>query len=72
MLDESGFGAATEMRGFALDKGQEVSLTPETFWKSIFASLALVGGAAKRSVSTNFVPFSFLNTKPPTLMLLPL
>ena len=28
MLDESGFGAATEMGGFALDKGPEVSLAP--------------------------------------------
>ena len=28
MLDESGFGAATEMGGFTLDKGPEVSLAP--------------------------------------------
>ena len=31
MLDESGFGAATDMGGFALDKGPEVSLEPEHF-----------------------------------------
>ena len=38
MLDESGFGAATEMGGFTLDKGPEVSLAPESFWTSIFVS----------------------------------
>ena len=31
MLDESGFGASTEMGGFALDKGPELSLAPELF-----------------------------------------
>ena len=40
MLDESGFGAATEMGGFTLDKGSEVSLEPETFWTPIFTSSA--------------------------------
>ena len=47
MLDESGFGAATEMGGFVLYKDPELSLVPELFWTSIFASLALVGEADK-------------------------
>ena len=48
MLDESGFGAATKMGGLALDKGPEVSLSPETFGTSIFTSSASVGEAAKQ------------------------
>ena len=31
MLDESGFGAATEMGGFAMDEGPEVYLATEMF-----------------------------------------
>ena len=38
MLDESIFGAATEMRVFVMDNGPELSLAPEPFWKSIFTS----------------------------------
>ena len=72
MLDESGFGASTEMGGIELDKGPEVSLAPEPFRTSIFTSSSLVGAGAKRSVSTTFFPSGFLNTKPPTLLLLPL
>ena len=69
ILDESGFGAPTEMGGFTLDKVSEVSLAPEPFWTFIFTSSALVGADYKRSVSTNFVPSGSLNTNPPTLML---
>ena len=36
MQDEIVFGAATEMKGFALDKGPELSLAPEHFCKPIF------------------------------------
>ena len=50
MSDESGFGDATEMGGFKLDKGPEVSLVSETFWKSIFTSSASVVGSDKRSL----------------------
>ena len=46
MLDESGFGADTEIGGFTLDKGPEVSLAPELFWTPIFTSSASVGAAA--------------------------
>ena len=56
MLGESGFGAATEVRGFVLDKGPEVSLTPEPLWTYIFASSASVGASDKRSVSNNPPP----------------
>ena len=42
MLDESGFGASTEMVGFTLDKVPELSLVPEPFWTSIFNSSASV------------------------------
>ena len=52
MLDESGFGAATEMVGFTLDKGPEVSLAPELFGICIFTSSTLVEEFSKRSVST--------------------
>ena len=38
MLDESGFGATTEIGGFVMKKIPEVSLAPETFWISIFTS----------------------------------
>ena len=38
MSDENVFGAATEMGEFALDKGPELSLAPEPFWKSILTS----------------------------------
>ena len=72
MLDESAFGAATEMGEFALDKGPEVSLAREHFWTSIFASSASVGGSAKRSVSTTLAPTGSLNKKRPTPMLPPL
>ena len=72
MLDESDFGAATEIGGFTLDKGPKVSLKPEPFWTSIFTSLVLVGAAAKRSFSTTFVPSGSLHTKPPTLLLIPM
>ena len=70
MLDESGFGAVTEMVGFTLEKGPEVFLVPEPFWTSIFNSSALVGSAAKRCVSNTFVPSYNLNTNPSTLMLI--
>ena len=50
MLDEGGSCAATEMGGFALDKGPEVSLAPEPFWKSISTSLELVRADVKQSV----------------------
>ena len=43
ILDESGFGAATEMGGFALDKVPEVSLLPEPFCTSILTSSAFSG-----------------------------
>ena len=72
MLDESGFGAAPEMGVFALDKVPEVSLAPEPFRTSIFISSASVGAAAERSVSATFVSSGSMNTKPPTLLLLPL
>ena len=65
MLDESFFGASTEIGGFALDKGPEVSLALEPFWTSIFTSLALEG-----AVSTTFCPSSYLNKNPPTQLLL--
>ena len=52
MLDESGFGAATEMGGFALEITMIIIVT-RTFWTSIFTSSVLVG--ADRSVSTTFV-----------------
>ena len=35
MSYESIFGAATEMVGFEIDKGPELSLAPETFFKYI-------------------------------------
>ena len=54
MLDESGFGAGTEMGGFALDKGPEVSLAAEPFGTLIFASSQSVEIADKLSVSTTF------------------
>ena len=38
MLDESAFGAATEMGGFSLDKVPKVSFAKEPFWTSIFVS----------------------------------
>ena len=38
MLDESVFGAATEMVGLKLDKVPEVSFAQEPFWASIFTS----------------------------------
>ena len=63
MLDESGFGAATEMGGFALDKGPEVSLEPEPFWTSILTSSGSVRAAAKQSISNNFFPFWFPEQK---------
>ena len=47
MLDESGFGATTEMGEFTLDKGPELSLVPENFGASIFTSSALVVAADK-------------------------
>ena len=62
MLDESGFGAATEMGGFALDKGPEVYLATETFWASIFTSSAFIAETAKLSVSNNFSPSGYLDT----------
>ena len=70
MLDKSGFGDATEMGEFALQKGPEVYLVPKTFHKSIFIQSASVGAAAKRSVSEYFFPSDSLNIKPPTLLLL--
>ena len=70
MLDESDFGASTEMGGFALDKIPEVSLAPEYFWMSKFTSSASFGAAVKLSVSNNFCPSGSLNTKLPTLRLL--
>ena len=38
MLDESDFGAATEIGGFALEKFPELSLAPKPLWKFIFTS----------------------------------
>ena len=56
MLYEIGFGADTEMVGFALNKGQEVSLAPEPLWIYIFNSSASFGAATKLSVSkTNYL-----------------
>ena len=40
MLNESCFGAATEVGVFLLEKVPEVSLVPETFWAYIFNSSA--------------------------------
>ena len=70
MLDEGGFGAATEMGVFALDKGPEVSLAPETFWFSIFTSSSSFVTSTILSVSNTFVPSGSPNTKPTTLLLL--
>ena len=53
MLDESGFSAAAEMGGFRLEKVPYVYLTQEPFWKPIFTSSALVGAAAKQSLSNS-------------------
>ena len=47
MLDESGFGAASEKGRFSLDKGSEESLVPKPFWTSAFTSSALVGAGDK-------------------------
>ena len=41
------FGAAVEMGGFALDKGPELSLAIEPFYKSIFTLSASVVVSAK-------------------------
>ena len=71
MLDESGFGAATEMGGFTLE-------IPIIFLSNInvldihIHFISINGAAAKLSVSTTFLSSDFLNTKPPTLLLLPL
>ena len=54
MLDKSGFGAATEMGGFSLDKVPYVSLAPEYFCVSIFTSSASLILDAKQSISTIF------------------
>ena len=54
MLDESDFGATTEMGGFVLESLMIILLT-RTFWTSIFTSSVLVGAAVDRSVSTTFV-----------------
>ena len=54
ILDENGFGAATEMGVFTLDKGPEVSLLPEPFWIYIFNSSEPVGEATKITVSNTF------------------
>ena len=62
MLDESGFGAATEMGGFALDKGPEVSLSPEPSWTSTFTSSASIRASDNPSVSNTFFPSGYLNT----------
>ena len=43
MLDKSGFGAATEMGGFLLDKGPEVSLVKRTFL-DINLHFIIIGG----------------------------
>ena len=70
MLDEGGFVDATEIVGFTLDKGPEVSLAPEPYWISMFSSSLLVGAASKLSVSNTFVTYGYLNTKPPTLLII--
>ena len=70
MLDESGFGADTEMGGFVLYKFPELYLVSESFWRFIFTSSASVRSTYKRSVSNTFVPSDSLNTKPPTILLL--
>ena len=66
------FGDATEMGGFTLDKGPEVSLVPEFFWISIFNSSDSVEAATKLSISNIFFSSGSLNTKPSTLILLSL
>ena len=40
VLDAIGFGSPTEMGLFTLNKGPEVSLSPEPLWGFIFASSA--------------------------------
>ena len=70
ILDKIGFGAATEMGVFVLDKVPEVSLEPKTIWIPIFASSALIVAAAKLSISNNYFPSGSLNIKLPTLLLL--
>ena len=69
-LDEISFSAAPDMGGFTMDKGPELSLAPQPFWKPIFTSSVSVGAAAKQSVSNTFVPSGSLNKNPPTLLLL--
>ena len=54
MLDESGFGAVTEIGGFALDKGLEVSMALEPFWTSVFTSSSSVVATSKQSLSNTF------------------
>ena len=47
MQDESSFGAATEMGGYLLEKGLELSLTTENVWTSILTSSELLGADSK-------------------------
>ena len=54
MLNESGFGSATEMGVFAMES-PIITLVTRTFLASIFTLSVLVGAAANRSVSTTFV-----------------
>ena len=51
MLDERGFGTATEMGGFSLDKVPQVSLTPETVQVSIYTSSEWVGAPSQITLS---------------------
>ena len=70
MLGKGGFGSATEMGGFVLYKGPELSLVSEYFCTSIFTSSASVGAADKQSVLNICFPSDSLNPKPPTLLLI--
>ena len=54
VLDENGFGAATEMGGFTLDKVPELSLALEPFCTSIFTTSSSARAASKQSVSNIF------------------
>ena len=71
MLDESGFGAATEMGGFTLEMPRSI-LVNITFLEIHIHFINIDGAAAKISVSNIFFSSGSLNTNPPTLLLLPL
>ena len=56
--------------GYQQSQAQKYLWYHNLFWTSIFTSSESGRAASKPSVSTNFVPSDFLNTKPPTLLLL--